>query len=305
MEPGIAFFPEFQYLRRIVGRTVIYADDLDLRNLLLHEDAGQRLRQVEPRIEDRHDDRNFWRTGPRQDKRVAPRPRPETGGIGRVRMPPPEMGVSARGPFPGLLSAGKMRYPHLVPGQCDLLLETVGAQLHVPARVKRRDCVFADKIQGILVAKPFRRFQHDGQKPVNDRLAAELLEVHDQNARVCVAAPVGEPPAGRPRKIFGLCRMNHVFRCGEIAAAEISGIQLAQIATYGNIHIKIDQLAVCRQDVGNKQSIAGGHRQSRHLLEFGESGTRQSVRHVDESNGYAFKPGISGGESLNRFGADA
>ena len=59
MEPGIAFFPEFQYLRRIVGRTVIYADDLDLRNLLLHEDAGQRLRQIELRIEDRQNDRNL------------------------------------------------------------------------------------------------------------------------------------------------------------------------------------------------------------------------------------------------------
>ena len=277
MEPGITFFPEFQYLRRVVGGTVIYADDFDLRHLLLHENAGQCLRQIELRIEDRHDDRNLWRVGRRQNKRVAPRPRPESGGIGRVHMPPPEVGVPARGLFPGFLSAGEMHNPHLIPGQGDLLLDAVVAQLHVPARVERRNAALAHEVQGVLIAEPFSRLQHDLKKSVKDRLASEPLQIHDQNARIHVVIPLGKAPPSRPRQILGFRRVDYVFCGGNVRFSRFRSVKLAQVATYGNIHIKIDQLVVGRQNVGNKQSIAGGHRQPVHLLEFGEPGTRQSV----------------------------
>ena len=220
-------------------------------------------------------------------------------------MPPPEMGVSARGPFPGLLSAGEMCDPHLIPGQGDLLLETVVAELHVPARVERRDRAFADEVQGILVAIPSRRFEDYLFEPVQYRLAAETLQIHDQHAGVDVAVPFREAPFGRPGNIFGLCGVNHVFRGGEIVVVNICRIQLAEVAAHGDVHVYVHDLVVCGEDAWQKQPVARRQRQPGRLFVARKPGCHKFIRNIDESHGRMAGPGVSGDERPDRIFRDA
>ena len=287
-----------------VLRAVVDANYFDIAKRLIRNGI-QALPQIIRSIIDWYYNRDHRGSSTWQDRSMTPRLFPKPDGVGRIHISPPEMRKPTHRAFPWLLSAGEMRDPHLFAGQGDLLRDAVVAELHVPARVERRDRAFADEVQGVLVAVPFSRFENYLFEPVEDRLAAETLQIHDQHAGVDVAVPFREAPFGRPGNIFGLCGVNHVFRGGEIVVANICRIQLAEVAAHGDVHVYVHNLVVCGEDAWQKQPVARRQRQPGRLFVARKPGCHKFIRNIDESHGRMAGPGVSGDERPDRIFRDA
>ena len=215
------------------------------------------------------------------------------------------MRIHVIGMRPRFLRTGKMPNPHIITSQGDLLRDAVVAELHVPARIERRDRAFADEVQGVLGAAPFSRFENDLFEPVEDRLAAETLQIHDQNAGVDVDVPFRESPLPRPGNIFGLCGVDYVFRGRKPVVADIRLIQLAEVAAHGDVHIEVHDLAVCGENARQKQPIARRQRQPGRLFVVRKPGRFQFLRNIDESYRCVADSRVSCGEIQNCIFRDA
>ena len=99
--------------------------------------------------------------------------------------------------------------------------------------------------------------------------------------------------------------MDYVFRRREIAVADIGRIQLANVAAHDNVHIEIDQLVICLENIRKEQAVASGEREPVHMPEIRKHGPTNAFRHVNESDRHIGKLGIPRGKSLYFFVFDA